>query len=144
VNGAWNYVGDGHVGEWIRTLDRARELGAVSIGPGHGPYGPGSVLDDQQLYFKELYRVVGAAAKGKSAADVQRGVEALRAELAANARIARYIGDGFAGQAAKVYNEITGQSFPDKAAEADAQRRHLASHHGDAGGGHAAGAAHRH
>jgi cyclase len=139
VNGAYNYVGDGHVGDWIRTLDRARELGAQGIGPGHGPYGPGSVLEDQQLYFKELYRVVRAAADGKSSTEVQAAVEKLQAELAANARIARYVGSGFASQVAKVYNELTGQSFPDRAAEAEAQRIHLARHHGEA-----EGAEHRH
>ena len=46
----------------------------------------------------------------------------MRAELGANARIARYVGDGFAAQVAKAYNEITGQSFPDRRAEADAER----------------------
>lgn len=131
VNGAYNYVGDGHVGDWIRTLDRARELGAQGVGPGHGPYGPGSLLEDQQLFFKELYRVVKAAAEGKSPAEVQSTVERLRAELAANARIARYVGSGFASQVAKVYNELTGQSFPDRSAEAEAQRIHLARHHGE-------------
>jgi len=57
-------------------------------------------------------------------------VEKLRAELLANARIARYIGDPFAAQVAKVYNELTGKSFPDKRAEAEAQRIHVAWHHG--------------
>jgi cyclase len=135
VNGAYNYVGDGHVGDWIRTLDRARELGAQGIGPGHGPYGPASVLEDQQLFFKELYRVVKAAAEEKSSTEVQSAVEKLKAELAANARIARYVGDRFfAAQAAKVYNELTGQSFPDRRAEAEAQRIHVARHHGEAEG----------
>jgi cyclase len=129
VNGAYNYVGDGQVGDWIRTLDRARALGAQGVGPGHGPYGDGTVIDDQQLFFKELYRVVKAAG-GKSPADVQSGVEGMRTELTANTRIARYVGKGFASQVAKVYNELTGQSFPDRQAEAEAQRVHLARHHG--------------
>jgi glyoxylase-like metal-dependent hydrolase (beta-lactamase superfamily II) len=136
VNGAYNYVGDGHVGEWIQTLEKARALGAVGVGPGHGPYGTQAVLDDQQLFFQELYRVVRAAAAGKSAADVQSAVDALAAEVSGNTRIARYVGKGFASQVAKVYHEITGQSFPDKKAELEAQRAHLARHHG--GGGAAA------
>jgi glyoxylase-like metal-dependent hydrolase (beta-lactamase superfamily II) len=134
VNGAYNYVGDGNVAEWIRTLDRARDLGAQQVGPGHGPYGTGALLEDQQLFFKELYRVVRAAAEGKSAAEVQSSVEKLEAELTANTRIARYVGSGFASQVAKVYNEITGQSFPDRRAEAEAQRVHLARHHGEGEG----------
>ena len=132
VNGPYNYVGDGHVGDWIRTLDRARELGAQAVGPGHGPLGPASVLEDQQAFFKELYRAVTAASPGKSPAEVQAAVDKVRAELAANARIARYVGDPFAAQVAKVYNELTGQSFPDRSAEAEAMRIHVAWHH-DAG-----------
>ncbi len=131
VNGAYNYVGDGHVGDWIRTLDRARELGAKVVGPGHGPLGDTTLLDDQQLFFKELYRVVKAAGEGKTPAQVQAAVEAMRSELSANARISRYLGTSFAAQAGKVYNEITGQSFPDRRAEAEAERVHRATHHGD-------------
>jgi hypothetical protein len=90
------------------------------------------VLDDQKLYFEELYRVVRAAAEGKSPAEVQSAVEKLKAELSANARITRYVGSQLAAQVAKVYNEITGKSFPDKRAEAAAQGAHLARHHGRA------------
>ena len=71
-------------------------------------------------------------------------MDKLKAELAANARIARYVGSGFASQVAKVYNELTGQSFPDKAAENEAQRRHLARHHGEDGHGEGSHAGHRH
>ncbi len=42
VNGPYNYVGDGQVGDWIQTLDRARALGAQVVGPGHGPLGAAS------------------------------------------------------------------------------------------------------
>ena len=55
----------------------------------------------------------------------------MRAELGANSRIARYLGDGFAAQIAKVYNEVTGQSFPDRRAQADAERKHRGTHHGE-------------
>ncbi len=131
VNGPYNYVGDGQVADWIKTLDRARELGAQVVGPGHGPLGAASVLEDQQAYFRELYRVVEVASEGKSPAEVQSAVEKLRAELLANARIARYLGDQLAAQVAKVYSELTGKSFPDKRAEAEAQRIHVAWHHGE-------------
>jgi glyoxylase-like metal-dependent hydrolase (beta-lactamase superfamily II) len=133
VNGPYNYVGDGHVGEWIATLDRARALGAQFVGPGHGPQGPASLLEDQQAFFKELYRAVKAASQSKTPTEVQAAVETLKAEIKANAQIARYVGDsGFAAQVAKVYNELTGQSFPDRRAEAAAQRIHLTWHQGEA------------
>ncbi len=144
VNGPYNFVGDGQVGEWIRTLDRARALGALGVGPGHGPYGAASILDDQQLYFQELYRVVRAAAEGKSPAEAQSAVDKLKAEVSANPRIVRYVGGQFAAQVAKVYNEITGKSFPDRRAESEAERVHLARHHAhnDAAGAHPSGHSH--
>jgi cyclase len=135
VNGPYNYVGDGNVGEWIDTLDRARALGAQVVGPGHGPLGEASVLEDQQTFFKELIRLVKAASTGKSPADVQASVGAMKAELSANPKVARYVGDDLTAQAGKVYNELTGQSFPDRRAAAAAERRHVASHHDDVVGG---------
>jgi hypothetical protein len=108
----------------------------VVVGPGHGPYGTQAVLEDQQLFFQELYRLVRAASAGKSAAEIQSGIETMKAEVARNTRVARYVGKGFASQVAKVYNEITGQSFPDRRAEVEAQQLHLARHHGHGEGGH--------
>src|SRR5687768_6891349 len=36
VNGPFNYVGDGNIGEWIETLENAKKLGATKVVPGHG------------------------------------------------------------------------------------------------------------
>ena len=60
--------------------------------------------------------MVTAAAKGKSPAQVQEAVVAMRAELGANARIARYVGDGFAAQVARPHEK-----------SAPARRRHGAT-----------------
>src|SRR5437773_2381088 len=35
VNGLHNYMGDGDSGEWVKTLESARKLGATTICPGH-------------------------------------------------------------------------------------------------------------
>ena len=128
VNGPYNYVGDGDTGEWIATLDRARALGAKVVGPGHGPLGPLSLLDDQRSFFQELRRVVGAASQGKDPSQVQAAIEAMRAELLKNTAIARYVGEDLAAQVAKVYSELTGRSLPDRHAEQRAHETHLAWH----------------
>ena len=47
-----------------------------------------------------------------------------------NSRVARYVGDGFPAQVAKVYTELTGLAFPDRRAEVQAERTHVAWHHG--------------
>ena len=35
--GAYNFTGDGNIGEWIKTLEAAKKLGAKVVCPGHGP-----------------------------------------------------------------------------------------------------------
>jgi cyclase len=131
VNGPYNFLGDGDTGEWIETLNKVMALGAVTVGPGHGPLGKASVIQDQQTFLRELRRVVQAASTGAPAA-VQAAIPSMRAELLKNASIARYVGDDIAGQVGKVYTELTGRTLPDRQAELDAERTHIAWHHGHA------------
>ncbi|HJS58439.1 MAG TPA: MBL fold metallo-hydrolase [Vicinamibacteria bacterium] len=130
VNGAYNYVGDGDMGAWIETLERTRGLGPLLVGPGHGPLGDASTIEDQQTFFRELRRVVQSLSAGKSPVDVQAAIEAMRGELVKNARIARYVGKDFPAQVAKAYNELTGKTLPDRRAEVEAERTHSAWHGG--------------
>ncbi len=131
VNGAHNFLGDGDTGAWIETLTKAAALGAITVGPGHGPLGKGSIVQDQQTFFRELRRVVQAAST-QSPAAVQAAIPSMQAELAKNASIARYVGDGFDAQVGKVYTELTGRRLPDRKAELDAEQTHIAWHHGHA------------
>jgi cyclase len=128
VNGPYNYVGDGDMGAWIDTLERVKGLGPKVVGPGHGPLGDATLLEDQQIFFRELRRVVQSMSAGKSPAEVQAAIEAMRAEVVKNARISRYVGDDFPAQAAKAYNELTGKTLPDRSAELEAERIHNAWH----------------
>jgi glyoxylase-like metal-dependent hydrolase (beta-lactamase superfamily II) len=121
-------VGDGNTGQWIRTLERARRLGAKVIGPGHGPVGTGALLADQQLYFTELRRLVRSASAGKSAAQVQASADSIRRQVVSNPRIAKFAGEFFPAQVAQVYRELTGRTLPDRRAEQAAQRMHLVWH----------------
>jgi cyclase len=132
VNGPYNFVGDGNIASWINTLGSVRDLGAVTVAPGHGPLGEALLLQDQALYFKELSRAVTAASKGQTPEAVQAAIPAMRTELLKNSRIARYVGDSFAAHVAKVYTESTGTPFPDRQAEVQAERTHVAWHHGHA------------
>jgi glyoxylase-like metal-dependent hydrolase (beta-lactamase superfamily II) len=54
VNGAYNYTGDGNIGEWIKTLEAVKKLGAKVVCPGHGPMGGPELLEDQQAFFIAL------------------------------------------------------------------------------------------
>jgi cyclase len=137
VNGPYNYVGDGDVGKWIGTLDAAKELGAKIVCTGHGPRSVGSVLDDQQAFFKALREQVGAVMAGKSPEEAKTQVEVIRATLKANAQIARFVGtagsdDSFPSQVHKVYEELTGKSFAALKHEPHLARQTHARSHGSA------------
>jgi cyclase len=117
VNGPYNYVGDGDVGKWVETLEGARRLGAQIVCTGHGPRSVGTVLDDQQAFFKVLREQVGALMAGKAPAEAKAQIEPIRAALKGNAQIARFVGDRGAGwdpfpaQVEKVYLEMTGNKL---------------------------------
>ncbi len=54
VNGPYNYTGDGNIGDWIKTLEAVKKLGAKTVYPNHGPVGGAELLDDQHAYFTAL------------------------------------------------------------------------------------------
>jgi glyoxylase-like metal-dependent hydrolase (beta-lactamase superfamily II) len=131
VNGPYNFVGDGNVEKWVATLDAAKKLGARVVCPGHGPRATDAVLGDQQMFFAELRGRVGALVHaGKSAREVNSSVGAIKGELTAQARIARYVGDGLSAQIEKVLQEMTGQGFPDDSKAGNSARRGHAGAHG--------------
>ena len=118
VNGPYNYVGDGDVGKWVATLDAARKLGAKMVCTGHGPRSVGTVLDDQQAFFKALRQQVDATMNNSSLEEAKARIESIRATLKSNAQIARFVSDrgtgaddGFPSQVAKVYEELTGKKL---------------------------------
>ncbi|HUK91312.1 MAG TPA: MBL fold metallo-hydrolase, partial [Blastocatellia bacterium] len=113
VNGPFNFVADGNVEQWIKTLDAAKTLGARVICPGHGPRDVTELLTVQQQFFQMLWSGVGKLVSAhKAAEDVRAAVPALMAEVKGNAGLARYVGTGFGGQVEKVYTEMTGRGFP--------------------------------
>ena len=111
INAPYNFTGDGNVEKWIGTLDAAAKLGARIVCPGHGSRGSGEMVVSQRMYFKSLWDRVEAL-MGKASPEEARGlVQKVREELKSDPRIAIYVGDGFAAQAEKVYQEITGRKF---------------------------------
>jgi glyoxylase-like metal-dependent hydrolase (beta-lactamase superfamily II) len=133
VNGPYNFVGDGDVGKWIQTLEAAKKLGARVLCPGHGPRGVGSVVEDQQAYFKALRDGVGLSLrKYPSPAAMRNAIPELKAILQKNKQIARYVGDFFPDQVAKVYTELTGKTLPAAPKSAGLARDWHAVHHGHA------------
>jgi glyoxylase-like metal-dependent hydrolase (beta-lactamase superfamily II) len=127
VNGPYNYVGDGDTGEWIKTLEGAKRLGAATVCPGHGPRGSGQLLEDQRMYFVELRKQVKEVAS-QSPQEVKAAVAQIKASLLTQPSIARYVGDSLAAQVEKVYIEMGGKPFQSAAARAESEREHARDH----------------
>jgi cyclase len=129
VNGAYNYVGDGDTGQWIKTLEAAQKLGATTICPGHGPLGTSTVLVDQQAFFVELRKEVKKLVDArKSPAEVQAAVNQIKSSLEKQERIARYLGNSLPAQIDKVYTEMGGQPLPGKKQAMTERELHAHAH----------------
>jgi cyclase len=135
VNGPYNYLGDGDVSKWVATLDAAKELGAQIVCTGHGPRSTGTVLDDQQAFFKMLREEVGTLMSEKSPEEAKAQIEPIRATLKGNRQIARYVNergtasDSFPSQVEKVYQELTGKKLGSLMYERQlARNAHVRSH----------------
>jgi glyoxylase-like metal-dependent hydrolase (beta-lactamase superfamily II) len=130
VNGAYNYTGDANIAKWIATLDAAKKLGARVVCPGHGPRSDARVIDDQQMFFRQLTTHVDKLVRsGKNSREVYKSIEQIRGELTSMSSIARYVGKGLAAQVETVYHELTGEKFPDDVKAAKSARRHHAREH---------------
>ena len=115
VNGPYNYVGDGNIHEWIKTLDHVIALKPLKVCPAHGPSGGPEVLANQQHYFKSLLAEVKKLKDaGKSAAEVQAAANTIKETLRKDERIAHYIGQFIDAQVEKAWVEMGGAAFPAK------------------------------
>jgi cyclase len=138
VNGPYNYVGDGDVGRWVATLEAAKKLGAKIVCTGHGPRSAGTVLDDQQAFFKALIEHVERLMASRSPQEAAAQIQPIRTSLRGNPQIARFVGevgggwDPFPSQVGKVYQELTGNKLaaladvPPRARHAHARAHGLA------------------
>ncbi len=113
VNGPSNNVNDGNIGEWIKTLELVKQLGAEKVCPGHGPMGGPEIIVDQQAYFIALQRAVKQLVDaGKSATEIRDAVPAIATELKKTPNIARYVMTNPTAHVQRVYLELGGQVFP--------------------------------
>ena len=113
VNGPRNNVDDSNIGEWIKTLEIVKQLGAEKVCPGHGPMGGPEIIVDQQAYLIELQRQVKALADGgKSAAEIKAAIPTIASEIKKIPNIARYVPNDLTRHIQKVYLELGGQVFP--------------------------------
>ena len=113
VNGPANNVNDGNIGEWIKTLEIVKQLGAEKVCPGHGPMGGPEIIADQQAYFIALQHQLKLLVDAeKSPAEIKAAAPAVAAELKKNPRIARYVMPTLTAHVQQVYLELGGRPFP--------------------------------
>lgn len=113
VNGPHNFLGDGDVTEWIKTLEAAKQLRPEKVIPGHGPLGGPELLADQQHYFVELQRRIKALVDAhRGPAEVKAALADVATDLKAIPNIARYVPASLVAQGEKVYREMGGEAFP--------------------------------
>jgi len=114
VSGPFNNVRDGNIGAWIKTLETAKQLGAEIVAPGHGSAGGPEIIENQQLFFKELLARANALRNaGKTPAEAKAAAGAIREEMAALEKVSLYVGDGLTGQLEKAWIELGGAPFPE-------------------------------
>ena len=136
VNGPFNYVGDGNLGSWVKTLDGPRALAVQVLCPGHGPRGAAEILDDQQAYFRTILELTESRLAKLPADQARAQIATLHREVRTNPRIARYAGEkadgGFSAHVEKAFEELTGSKLA-SATGAARQARYLHAHaHGHA------------
>jgi glyoxylase-like metal-dependent hydrolase (beta-lactamase superfamily II) len=110
ANGAFNYMGDGHVANWPKVADAAGNRKIQHVLPGHGRPGGKEIVIGQATFMREIYAgVQGLIKAGKSVDDIQKMgmAKTLEASLKFSPQSKTWIGDGLAGQAVVVHEEIT-------------------------------------
>ena len=110
VNGPYNYMGDGNVGNWPDVINQALQLDVATVLPGHGVPGSREVLLGERQFIDELEKAVQAAVKaGKKLEDlvVKDGDKLTGAKIQLPETVKNWVGDFFPGQIEVVYKEIT-------------------------------------
>jgi glyoxylase-like metal-dependent hydrolase (beta-lactamase superfamily II) len=75
-----SYMGDAYVDEWVKTLDRVKELDFDVIVPGHGePWKDRGHIEAVQVYMRDTWdQVVALRAKGVSAMEAALRIDLTR------------------------------------------------------------------
>ncbi len=110
VNGAFNFMGDGHVANWPKVAEAAGKRKIKHVLPAHGRPGGTEIITGQAKFMREIYAgVQGLIKTGKNADDIQKMgmAKSLVDALKFSPQSKNWVGDGIAGQAIATYEEIT-------------------------------------
>lgn len=109
ANGPFNFMGDAHVANWPKVVEAAAKRPVRHLLPGHGRPGGMEIATGQKAFLRELYAgVQGMVKSGKTVDDIQKmGMgKTLAGALRFSPEAKGWVGDGLAGQAVVVAEEI--------------------------------------
>jgi cyclase len=110
VNGPYNFVADGNVGNWPSVVAAAEKREILFVMPGHGPRGGVEILKGQKLFFEELLAAVKSEInKGRKLEQVVvfEGKNAKSTSIQLSDAVRKWVGPDFPGQVAVAYKEIS-------------------------------------
>lgn len=110
ANGAFNFMADANVANWPKVVEAAGKRPIRHLLPGHGRPGGMEIAQGQGRFLREIYAgVQGLLKSGKTVDDMQKmGMgKTLEAALGFSPEAKNWVGDGLAGQAVMVAEEIT-------------------------------------
>jgi cyclase len=101
VNGPYNYMGDGNIGNWPKVVRAAAtKLKVKHVLPGHGLPGGPEIFTGQERFLTELYKAV------KAAIDQGRKPEELESVVKLPDNVKHWVGSFYKTQLRDVYEEI--------------------------------------
>ena len=109
VNGAYNFTGDGNIGNWASVIRAAQKLDVQHVLPGHGPSGGKDILGAQMQFFAELTKAAGDALKqGKKLEDIVtlKDGRPVATSVALSEGVKTYVGRSLASQVRDAYEEL--------------------------------------
>ena len=109
VNGAFNYLEDGNVGNWPNVIRAAQKLKVAHVLPGHGEPAGKDVMDGQILYFTELQKAVKSAiGQGKKLEDLvaMRNGAPASTTVTLPDTVKHWVGNSLPGQVQATFEEI--------------------------------------
>jgi len=110
TNGPYNYVGDGHIGNWPKVMDQALKLDVRHVLPGHGVPGGREILTGQRQFMVELYNAVAGAVKaGRKMGDLVtlKDGKPVSTSLKLPDSVKHWVGDFFPSEVHDTFEEIT-------------------------------------
>lgn len=110
VNGPYNYIGDGNIGNWPNVIAQAQKLDILFVMPGHGPRGGVEILKGQKLFFEELRKAVKTEiGKGRKLEQVVQfeGKTPKTTTITLPDSVRKWVGADFPGQVATTYREVS-------------------------------------